>query len=97
MFGELKVTPLSNSEPNDSDPTPIIQPDNQPTALVGQMSGAGSEDGSGKEDVAADIKLRSSGTDDSTDTLGRIITIIVAAAIGFIMIYIKRKNRDNNK
>ncbi len=46
-------------------------------------------------DEEAVLGVRRENTEDSTDIAGRVITIIVAAGIGFAMIYIKRrKNGD---
>ncbi len=46
------------------------------------------------DDGPAVLGARRGGTDDETNTLGRIITIIVAAGIGFAMIFMKRKKKD---
>ncbi len=49
----------------------------------------------GEPDEEAVLGVRRENTEDKADIAGRVITIIVAAGIGFAMIYIKRrKNGD---
>ncbi len=72
-----------------SPPTPPTPPTVTPPA--GQVLGATRAVGG---DGAAVLGARRGRTEDSTNTLGRIITIIVAAGIGFTMIFIKRKKSE---
>ena len=84
--GTLTVTqPRSddNPPPPDDNPPTITPP------IEGQVLGAVRP-----VDGAAVLGARRGRTEDSANTLGRIITIIVAAGIGFTMIFIKRKKNE---
>ncbi|WP_026519023.1 InlB B-repeat-containing protein [Butyrivibrio sp. FCS006] len=83
-FGTLTVTPpRSDDNPPPDDPPTITPP------TEGQVLGA-----TRPVDGAAVLGARRGRTEDSTNTFGRIITIIVAAAIGFTMVFIKRKTKE---
>jgi hypothetical protein len=93
---EPDPTPDPNPDPNPNpgptpNPTPNVVPGNQ---VLGARRTA---ETSGAVDGAAVLGARRSGTDDPTNTLGRIITIIAAATIGFIMVFMKRKSREERK
>ncbi|WP_026522000.1 hypothetical protein [Butyrivibrio sp. VCB2001] len=84
-FGTLTVTPPGgNDNPPPEDTPPTITP-----PAEGQVLGAVRP-----VDGAAVLGARRGRTEDSANTLGRIITIIVAAGIGFTMIFIKRKKNE---
>ncbi len=87
--------PIPDPDP-DPNPNPGPTPDPTPNVVPGnQVLGARrAEEISGAVDGAAVLGARRSGTEDTTNTLGRIITIIAAASIGFIMVYMKRKSRE---
>lgn len=86
--GTLTIYNPSDDTPPSS-PTPPTTPSVTPPA--GQVLGATRAVGG---DGAAVLGARRGRTEDSTNTLGRIITIIVAAGIGFTMIFIKRKKSE---
>ena len=86
--GTLTIRPNTPDDPPSppDDPTPT-----PPTPVRGQVLGA-------QRPVATDepavLGARRSGTGDTTNTVGRILTIIVAAGIGFTMVFIKRKKEE---
>ncbi|WP_022765589.1 InlB B-repeat-containing protein [Butyrivibrio sp. XPD2006] len=91
--GTLTITGTGGDNPP-SEPTPPPTEPTPPsvTPPAGQVLGAVREVPSG--DGAAVLGARRGRTEDTTNTLGRIITIIVAAGIGFMMIFIKRKKNE---
>lgn len=82
-------TPSTDDNPpsENTPPTTTTTPDGQ---VLGAQRGLASSGGDG----AAVLGARRGGTDDPTNTFGRIITIIFAAGIGFLMIFMKRKKED---
>ncbi len=87
--------PDNPDNPDDPDVPDVPVDIVTPPGLFGQVLGARRVDeGNGGRGGAAVLGARRSGTDDPADTLGRIITILVAAAIGFAMVFIKRRNRE---
>ncbi len=84
-YGTLTVTPV----PGDNPPPPEENPPTITPPAEGQVLGAVRP-----VDGAAVLGARRGRTEDSANTLGRIITIIVAAGIGFTMIFIKRKKNE---
>ncbi len=84
-YGTLRVTPVSDDNP----PPPEENPPTITPPAEGQVLGAVRP-----VDGAAVLGARRGRTEDSANTLGRIITIIVAAGIGFTMIFIKRKKNE---
>ncbi len=83
-YGTLTVTPVGGDNPPPEDTPPTVTP-----PAEGQVLGAVRP-----VDGAAVLGARRGRTEDSANTLGRIITIIVAAGIGFTMIFIKRKKNE---
>ncbi len=98
-------TPDPDPDPSpDPDPTPDPNPGPGPDGPttptpggpIGQVLGATRallQGGTGEAPAVLGAR-RGGETDDTTDILGRIITIIVAAGIGFAMIFIKRKKNE---
>ena len=81
-YGTLTVTPVPGDNPPPDDTPPTITPPGQVLGAVRPVDGA------------AVLGARRGRTEDSANTLGRIITIIVAAGIGFTMVFIKRKKNE---
>jgi hypothetical protein len=91
--GTLAITGGGGGDNPPSDPTPPSEPTPPSvTPPAGQVLGATRQLATG--DGAAVLGARRGRTEDTTNTLGRIITIIVAAGIGFMMIFIKRKKNE---
>lgn len=93
--GDNPPTPTPTPTPTPGDDTPPATP-TVPTTTppAGQVLGATRALGAG--DGAAVLGARRGRTEDSTNTFGRIVTIIVAAGIGFTMIFIKRKKNEED-
>ncbi len=86
-------TPDEPDEPSEPPTTPPTTPSNPPLPQVlGATRDRGTAGGSG----AAVLGARRGRTEDSTDMFGRIVTIIVAAGIGFTMVFIKRKKNEED-
>jgi hypothetical protein len=98
VFGQLWIDPVGGNDtppddPSDppSDPTPTTPAATPPVpAVLGAQRPVNG-------DAPAVLGARRGRTDDATNTLGRIVTIVVAAGIGFTMIFMKRKKEDENK
>ncbi|MBP3233486.1 MAG: hypothetical protein J6M65_03565 [Eubacterium sp.] len=89
-YGTLTVTPVEGDDnPPPSDNPPTDTPPTITTTPEGQVLGA-----TRPVDGAAVLGARRGRTEDTANTLGRIITIIIAAGIGFTMIFIKRKKNE---
>lgn len=95
-LGTLTVNPAGgNDDRNDDTPgTPTTVADTTvPAAPAAAVLGAVREPVVG--DAPAVLGARRAGTSD-TSILGSVITIIVAAAIAFSMVFIKRKKKEEN-
>ncbi len=85
-LGWLIVNPDDNQEETPHDPTE----EPETPAAPGQVLGAQRPEG-------AVLGARRGGTEDSANMVGRIITIVVAAGIGFTMIFLKRKKNEDEQ
>ena len=100
--GTLTITGTGGDNPPSDPDTPPTNPDTPPSdpgtpTTVTPPSGQqvlGAVRSVATGDGAAVLGARRGRTEDTTNTLGRIITIIVAAGIGFMMIFIKRKKNE---
>ena len=91
--GTLTVTPVE-SDDTPSDPGTPSEPSTPQNFVPAAGQVLGAVRGTGAADGAAVLGARRGRTEDTANTLGRIITIIVAAGIGFTMIFIKRKKKE---
>ena len=92
-LGTLTVTPVE-SDDTPSDPGTPSEPSTPQNFVPAAGQVLGAVRGTGAADGAAVLGARRGRTEDTANTLGRIITIIVAAGIGFTMIFIKRKKKE---
>ncbi len=86
VYGWLELYGSENNPPED--PEEPYTPDTPVGSVLGAKREAAGEGG-------AVLGARRAGTEDTTNNIGRIITIVVAAGIGFTMIFLKRKKNED--